>query len=324
MATPTIAMIPSGYKSGKVYSVLPVDGTGDLTFTRASSATRVNESGLIETVATGVPRLDYTDGGCPSLLLEPQSTNLYLNSDTLVTQDVTTAASSYTVSFYGTGTITFSGTYAGSLVGTGVSDRVSLTFTATAGTLINTISGTVENGQCENLIYATSYIPTAGATATRISDAAYKTSISDLIGQTEGTIFLYTDIQKFNNNSFYIGISEGDSLSSAIYMWQPSSGILQIRNRDGVSATDLNISTGDWSVGFNKVAIVYTLTSLKVFINGANKGSISFSGLADFDKLTVGSRLDVTGTLVPPAGYKDVRVYNTALTDSELTTLTTI
>ena len=76
MATPTIAMIPSGYKAGTVYSVLPVDGTGDFDFTRASSATRVNESGLIETVATGVPRLDYTGGGCPSLLLEPQSTNL--------------------------------------------------------------------------------------------------------------------------------------------------------------------------------------------------------------------------------------------------------
>ena len=81
MATPSLAMIPSGYKSGKVYSVLPTDGTGDLTFTRASSATRVNQSGLIELVATGVPRLDYTGGGCPSLLLEPQSTNLLTYSE---------------------------------------------------------------------------------------------------------------------------------------------------------------------------------------------------------------------------------------------------
>jgi hypothetical protein len=81
MATPTIAMIPSGYKAGTVYSVLPVDGTGDFTFTRASSATRVNESGLIEIVATGVPRLDYTGGGCPSLLLEPQATNLVTYSE---------------------------------------------------------------------------------------------------------------------------------------------------------------------------------------------------------------------------------------------------
>jgi hypothetical protein len=81
MATPTIAMIPSGYKAGTVYSVLPVDGTGDLTSTRTSSATRINESGLIEVVATGVPRTDYTGGGCPSLLLEPQATNFATYSE---------------------------------------------------------------------------------------------------------------------------------------------------------------------------------------------------------------------------------------------------
>ena len=65
---------PSGYKAGEAYSLKPTDGSGDLTFTRASSATRVNESGLIESVATGVPRIDYTSG-CGKLLLEPQRTN---------------------------------------------------------------------------------------------------------------------------------------------------------------------------------------------------------------------------------------------------------
>ena len=73
---PSISLIPSGYKANKVYSVLPTDGAADLTFARTSSATRVNSNNLIEEVATGVPRLDYTDGTCPSLLLEPQSTNL--------------------------------------------------------------------------------------------------------------------------------------------------------------------------------------------------------------------------------------------------------
>ena len=42
-------MYPSGYKEDKLYSILPKDGSGDLTFARSSSATRVNESGLIET-----------------------------------------------------------------------------------------------------------------------------------------------------------------------------------------------------------------------------------------------------------------------------------
>jgi len=72
---------PSGYKAGKAYSLKPTDGSGDLTFTRASTATRVNESGLIESVATGVPRIDYTGGGCGKLLLEPQRTNSLINSE---------------------------------------------------------------------------------------------------------------------------------------------------------------------------------------------------------------------------------------------------
>ena len=43
---------PSGYKESKIYAQKPVNGNGDLTFTRASSATRVNAEGLIEGVRT--------------------------------------------------------------------------------------------------------------------------------------------------------------------------------------------------------------------------------------------------------------------------------
>ena len=75
MAIPSLAMIPSGYKDGKVYSVLPANGDGDFDFSRGSNATRVNKDGLIETVTGDTPRLDYTDSSCPSLLLEPQRSN---------------------------------------------------------------------------------------------------------------------------------------------------------------------------------------------------------------------------------------------------------
>ena len=78
---PSIAMIPSGYKASKLYSVLPTNGAGDFTTTRASVATRVNENGLLEEVASNVPRLDYSDGGCPSLLLEANATNLITYSE---------------------------------------------------------------------------------------------------------------------------------------------------------------------------------------------------------------------------------------------------
>lgn len=81
MADPTLAMIPSGYKSGKLYSVLPENGDGDFTtFTRSTIGTRVNKGGFIESVLSNVPRLDYTNGKCPVLLLEPTTTNLQIRS----------------------------------------------------------------------------------------------------------------------------------------------------------------------------------------------------------------------------------------------------
>ena len=72
----SLVLIPSGYKSGKLYSVVPSDGSGDLDFSRSTTATRVNESGLIETVGINVPRIDFTGGGCGKALIEPQKTNL--------------------------------------------------------------------------------------------------------------------------------------------------------------------------------------------------------------------------------------------------------
>jgi len=48
----SMVLVPSGIKNQKIYSVKPTDGSGDLTFSRASNATRVNSSGLVEKVRT--------------------------------------------------------------------------------------------------------------------------------------------------------------------------------------------------------------------------------------------------------------------------------
>jgi hypothetical protein len=51
----SLAMIPSGYKTSKVYSALPITGDGDLTFSRSNdTATRVGPDGLIEKVRTNL------------------------------------------------------------------------------------------------------------------------------------------------------------------------------------------------------------------------------------------------------------------------------
>ena len=50
-------------------------------FTRASSGTTVNQSGLIETVGSGIPRIDFLGNTKGALLLEPSRTNSFLQSN---------------------------------------------------------------------------------------------------------------------------------------------------------------------------------------------------------------------------------------------------
>lgn len=88
--TASLIVTPNGYKAGTLYSVIPNTTLGDLDVTRATTATRVNSSGLIESVASNVPRLDYTNGSCPSILVEPQRTNLLKYSQDLTNINWTT------------------------------------------------------------------------------------------------------------------------------------------------------------------------------------------------------------------------------------------
>jgi hypothetical protein len=50
----SIVIVPSGYKTSKIYAEKPTDGSGDLTFARAATATRVGPTGLVEEVRTNL------------------------------------------------------------------------------------------------------------------------------------------------------------------------------------------------------------------------------------------------------------------------------
>ena len=152
-----------------------IPGTLDptITFTRSSTGTYFDSTGTMQTAATNAPRWDYDPVTLQlrGLLIEEARTNLLLNSATLGTQSVAVTAQAYTLSFYGTGTITRSGAATGALAGTGAfPQRVTQTFTPTAGTLTLTVTGSVLNAQIEVGTFATSYIPTTGATGSRTQD----------------------------------------------------------------------------------------------------------------------------------------------------------
>jgi len=85
MPTPSLLIVPARFKTGKLYSQIPTSGAGDFTVTRNTAARRFDSAGLVASVASGIPRLDYyTSGGvtgCPALLVEPAATNLCLQSE---------------------------------------------------------------------------------------------------------------------------------------------------------------------------------------------------------------------------------------------------
>jgi len=76
-----LILTPNGYKAGKIYALKPYDGSGDFDVVRATKATRVDKDGIVVEEDNHIPRLDYSNGGCPCILVEEQSTNLLLRSE---------------------------------------------------------------------------------------------------------------------------------------------------------------------------------------------------------------------------------------------------
>jgi len=94
MATPSLAMVPSGYKDGTLYSVLPNNAGGDFDVTRGSLATRVNKDGLIEPVGTlgadVVLNGDFEETGADQVLngdFSQESSEVVVNGDFATNSD---------------------------------------------------------------------------------------------------------------------------------------------------------------------------------------------------------------------------------------------
>jgi hypothetical protein len=139
MPTPSILLIPDRYKSAVLYSQIPDSGAVDFDVTRATTAYRTNASGILESVASGVPRLDYPAlGGCPSLLVEPAATNLILRSE----EFDNAAWFPFNLNAFGSGSVAnTSGTL--DPYGTNVADYIQENTAAAAHSLIAIFAGNV-------------------------------------------------------------------------------------------------------------------------------------------------------------------------------------
>lgn len=236
-----------------------------------ATATYRDANGARQTAAANEARFDHDEAGNSlGLLVEQTRTNLFLNSDAPVTQNITTTAQQYTVTVEGAGTVTLSGT------ATGVATEGSpLTVTATAGTLTCTVAGSLDTVQVEAGSFGTSYIPTAGSPVQRNAD---QISTADMTwADTFGTCFVsashYAPSIFSSQNSALINFD--DTLGDDWYIYGRISGGNIRSYYNNINDTDAIIDSGVGSAVADttfSLAVAVALNDAAMYFDGALSG----------------------------------------------------
>ena len=343
-------------------------------FSRNSSATVVNKNGLIETVGSGEPRIDFKDNTKGALLLEPQRTNYVLKSN-----DFSLLSGGFVTPNYGTSPeglsvsrILFTDANQSMSSGTSLSTGVVCNFSAYVkgikGQFIKFAAGGVDiahtfSGEWERLSgsatsinnswnlntygyatardfllcgvqleqgsYATSYIPTSGQAngVTRVADVCSNGANDQVINSTEGV--LYFEGNSIANDGTFkrisIGTSDNVFANSIQLRYNAVDNSITYQFRVGnVYQADLTITANTTNV--NKIACVWKINRFEIWVNGVKQaedtsGSVPSSNT--FNSLFFGKS---SNALLEPfkGNIKDIKLYDTALTDQELIALTTI
>ena len=136
----------------------------------------------------------------------------------------------------------------------------------------------IYGAQLEQGSYATSYIPTYGTSVTRNADACSKTGVSDLIGQTEGTIFIEFDAEEDAPQNMNL-INFNNSTQASVLIAKRTSGELRAQVFAGGSAlVDINSAIVS---GKTKAAIAYKSGDSVLYVNGvgvSDSSTFTFNG----------------------------------------------
>ena len=227
--------------------------------------------------------------------------------------------------------------FSNNLTATSEWQKFEYTITNGGGTVAGLLRDSLSNSsdlyiygfQVEEGSYATSYIPTYGSSVTRSGDSCSKTGIGSLIGQTEGTMFVEVENNPsaylFNapDNVIFASINAGSYLenfhfltdSSNIYIYcNASSGVLQA----AIGTTMPTTST-------LKMAVTYTSSAIKFFLNGALVGTdTSFTLPSGMNRIDVGFMANQPDSQRMRGGTKQFLLSKSALSDTQAIELTTL
>lgn len=379
-----------GFRTGEQWMVKPLTGAGRVGVTRATNSSRIAKSGLIETVGSGIPAIDWIDGK-PYTGVWGSSTNLLQYSEqfdnaawikganTTITANAgvspdgnTTAdriqlpASTAGTNMYQSAVLTATNhtnsiwikKYPGSTdanVRIGASTtvvalndtnsnlytatdewvRVDYDFLATATTWLFVIDGNASEGldiliwgaQLETGSFASPYIPTTGATATRNADSLVASNASSVIGQTSGSIYFETYLSRIPSlGETLLTYAESTSATDSrlkIYTGTSSNVRIEARLDSGTSADSgaSGLSSSLLQLGLNKGILTYDGTDLNVYLNGSLAGTLAYThGFNDLSQIYFA--MDNTSSNLLNGHLGDIWATDTVFTATQANTLT--
>ena len=179
--------------------------------------------------------------------------------------------------------------------------------------------------QVEQGSYATSYIPNHGTSGgvTRAADSCSVTGASDVIGQTEGTIYIEAEVDTIGDTTNLININH--STTAAVTLTQQSNKKLRFQVF-GAAGNAFILDSAQPVSGMFKAAIVYKSGDSSLFVNGVESASSTATftiGSAGLNEIFLGTDIAYYAE-VNQNKTKQVALFKERLSDSELATLTTL
>lgn len=179
----------------------------------------------------------------------------------------------------------------------------------------------IENGQT-----STSFIQTTTATVTRNADVITKTDAIDLIGQTEGTIFLDTNLHgvSFSDNVSKVlcEINLNNTVQNRITIYRYNNLLYYDNIVNGAYQGGTNFFTITDFIGEIKIALTYQQNNVKVFVNGVLRNTDTSALIPECNTFNIGSTY--TNTLQWNGTINNALLWKTQLTDEEAINLTTL